>query len=117
MSTKTEEPEPTESEPDSLFGKLSEIERTVKENHRVLQDFIKSQTPTSSEAPMSRDFSSLSTDDSRRLLDDQVIQNALNQPDVETLSPLKQRFSQVMDGFRQIEDSPKIYGGKIRFFY
>jgi len=109
---------------------LSEIEQTVKQTQRDMQQFItssRSHSLSESEVQSMRSQpSSLGTNDSRRLMDDHVIDQALHLRDVEhhqtdaatasaadlsSLSPLKRRLSQMMDGFREIEDSPKIYTG------
>jgi hypothetical protein len=111
----------------SVLSKLSEIEKTVKQTHEDMQQFItisRSNSMADSEVQSVRSQpSSLATNDSRRLLEDHVIHQALHEPDVDqhrtdtakadlsSLSPLKRRLNQMMDGFREIEDSPKIYTG------
>merc|ERR1711971_1382297 len=116
----------------SVMSKLSEIEATVKQTQKEMQEFInfsQANSATQSETPSVRSHnsstftdSSLTTNDSRRLMDYQVIQQALHEPhvdhqpdtastcaaDLSGLSPLKRRLNQMMDGFREIEDSPKI---------
>merc|ERR1711971_247706 len=120
------------TEKDSVMSKLSEIEATVKQTQKEMQEFINisqgnSATQSETQSVRSHDSStftdsSLTTNDSRRLMDYQVIQQALHEPhvdhqpdtastcaaDLSGLSPLKRRLNQMMDGFREIEDSPKI---------
>merc|ERR1711971_1087604 len=119
-------------EKNSVMSKLSEIEATVKQTQKEMQEFINfsqanSVAQSEIQSVKSHDSStftdsSLATNDSRRLMDYQVIQQALHEPhvdhqpdtastcaaDLSGLSPLKRRLNQMMDGFREIEDSPKI---------
>jgi hypothetical protein len=120
------------AEENSVMSKLSEIEATVKQTQKEMQEYInfsQANSATQSEIQSVRSHdsstftdSSLTTNDSRRLMDYQVIQQALHEPhvdhqpdtastcaaDLSGLSPLKRRLNQMMDGFREIEDSPKI---------
>jgi len=118
---------------DNVMSKLSEIEKTVKQTQKDMQEFInfsRANSLAQSELQSVRSQassgpSSLTTNDSRRLLEDQVIQQALHEPEVDFqpdttstsaadlsgLSPLKRRLNQMMDGFREIEDSPKNHLG------
>ena len=111
------------AEMNSLFVKVLEIERTVKQTQEEMREYI----GKSSECSSSKDLeslatlseASLATNDSRRLLEPQVIHNALHEPDTteteepaKTLaSPIKKRIGQVMDGFRALEDAPQHHGG------
>ena len=71
----------------SVLSKLSEIEKTVKQTHEDMQQFItisRSNSMADSEVQSVRSQpSSLATNDSRRLLEDHVIHQALHEPDVD----------------------------------
>ena len=111
------------TEMNSLFAKVLEIERTVKQTQEEMREYI----GKSSESGSTKDLeslttlseASLATNDSRRMLEPQVIHNALHEPDnteteepTKTLaSPIKKRIGQVMDGFRALEDAPQHHGG------
>merc|ERR1719216_834107 len=68
-------------EESSVLSKLSEIEKTVKQTQREMQEFItysRSNSLADSEVQSMRsNSSSLTTNDSRKLLEDHVIHQAL----------------------------------------
>lgn len=70
-------------DPDNILGKVSEIEKTVKQTQKELQEFIYVSRANSEIASLRSQeaLSSLDSQDSRRFLDDQVIENALHRPD------------------------------------
>merc|ERR1719270_214258 len=76
---------------DNVMSKLSEIEKTVKQTQKDMQEFInfsRANSLAQSELQSVRSQassgpSSLTTNDSRRLLEDQVIQQALHEPEVD----------------------------------
>lgn len=112
--TEEVEEEPPTEEDQSLFSKLSEIEKCVKRTEKELQAFIVGSNANSSLAT-SNPPSSIATEDSTRLLDDQVIASALAAPEAEAEEegasmtlPLKKRINEMMEGFKEMEDSPKI---------
>ena len=70
-----------------VLSKLSEIEKTVKQTHLDMQQFItisRNNSLADSEIQSVRSQpSSLATNDSRRLLEDHVIHQALHEPDAD----------------------------------
>ena len=110
-----------------------EIEQTVKQTQSDMKEFIH-QSKTSSPARIAdlesfKSESSMVSDDSRRLLEDNVIRSqlTLTEPDhdidLSALASLRQSSpigkmmmiqNDMMEGFKEIEDSPKIYTGGAR---
>ena len=108
----------TDDDKQSIEIKLEQIEKMVKETRTEMKEFmskstIGSLTSTSEYIPSDE---MMSSSDSRHMLDDNVIHSrmVLNEPDNDDLhaltKPLKKKICQVMEGFKQLEDSPQHYG-------
>ena len=111
----------------SLHSKVLNIERTVKQTQEEMRQLLGGKSSESSSNFDLESCTSVDTNDSRRLLESQVIHNALNEPDAEVettsgnkeleklgkmASPLKKRFGEVMEGFRELEDAPQNHGAR-----
>ena len=113
----------------SLHSKVLDIERTVKQTQEEMRHYLgKSSEESSTRSGTDLEsYTSVDTNDSRRLLESQVIHNALNEPDTEVscqdqnqeleklgkmASPLKKRLSEVMEGFKELEDAPQNHGAR-----
>ena len=115
----------------SLHTKVLDIERTVKQTQEEMRQYLGGKSSDSSSNFDLESYTSVDTNDSRRLLESQVIHNALNEPDsaevpeVDTCSgnkeleklgkmasPLKKRIGEVMEGFRELEDAPQNHGAR-----
>jgi hypothetical protein len=112
----------SEDDKQSIGGKLEQIERMVRETRSEMKEYM-SKSMIVSTTPSEVASSTMSSNDSRHMLDDRVIHShlVLNQPDSDDIpsatscsvnreaSPVKKKFNQVIEGFKQIEDAPQIY--------
>jgi len=67
----------------SLHSKVLNIERTVKQTQEEMRQLLGGKSSESSSNFDLESCTSVDTNDSRRLLESQVIHNALNEPDAE----------------------------------